>query len=150
MTNQERAFKALIPYLERVVPGVDSEGARLLALGIVRTLLAARIRIVYAGPRRTLTQNAFIHLLFDWLGHNTGMDPDLVKEGILEKYGTRQDNPFLAGGKMVRRTRQYTVDEITPLVEGCFIEAAEAGVDVVAFIEEWERIKRERKQQATG
>jgi hypothetical protein len=122
-----------------------------LAVGIVRALLAGLVALQYIGLRRTLKQNAFIHVFTDWVAHRMAMDPEVVKEGIKDKYGARWDNPFLPGQGSAKPTHLYSTQEIDLYINGLVAEAADATppVDCTAFLLEYERIKaREQKRTA--
>lgn len=89
--------------------------------------------------RRTLTQNGFFHLLCDHVGKRLGMDPALVKEGIKGKYGFYVD---VFHQRVPKPSSQCNkLEEMSALIEGCFQEAGEQGLDMRDFINEWYRIK---------
>jgi hypothetical protein len=135
-SSAERATDAVVSYLGGALKIWTTRERETLARGMVRSLLRANIRLEYVGQRRTTTQNNFLHLLFRWLAFRMdNTDADLVKEGIKEKYGPKTDSPF--GGLLPKPTHLLDkIEEVTLLVEGCFLEAAERGIDVEAFIAE--------------
>ena len=91
---------------------------------------------------RTLNQNAFFHHLCGWLGHELGMDASLIKDGIKERYGVR----VKVFGEYVPKPSHLCnkFEEMNALIEGCFIEAGEQGIDTREKVLEWEQIKKER------
>lgn len=90
-------------------------------------------------PLRTLKQNSFEHLLYDYVGYKLGMDPGIVKIGIKEKFG-----PFIMSfEKLVPKPSHLCdIEEISPRIEGCFAEAGDQGIDMREFIERWQEIKQ--------
>ena len=90
-------------------------------------------------PIRTLKQNSFEHLLYDYVGYMLGMDPGIVKIGIKEKYG-----PFIMSfDKLVPKPSHLcNILEISPRIEGCFIEAGDQGIDMREFINQWQEIRQ--------
>lgn len=95
-------------------------------------------------PTRTLKQNAFEHLLYDYLGAVIGINPALVKEGIKQKYGPYKR----VFDKLVPiPSHECDIEEMSKRIEGVFIEAGEQEppVDMNEFIAEWRTIK-EREQ----
>jgi len=96
-------------------------------------------------PRRTITQNNFFHLLCDYLGHELGMDAALVKEGIKQIYGCKikfRDELVPKPSSMCNK-----FEEMSALIEGCFIEGGEQGIDMRDFIREWEKYKAEEARR---
>lgn len=99
-------------------------------------------------PVRTLTQNAFFHLLCTFLSGEMGYgrnSPEPVKSGIKEKYGYRME----VFGKLVPKPSHLCdkFQEMSALIEGCFLEAGDAGIDVKSFIDRWEAIKKQREKE---
>lgn len=97
-------------------------------------------------PMRTLTQNAFFHLLLGHLAHEMDMDAGLIKDGIKEKYGYR----IMVFGKLVPKPSHLCdrFEEMSALIEGGFREAGEQGIDMRDWIRRWEQIKKERANDA--
>ena len=93
-------------------------------------------------PIRTLTQNAFFHLLLGHLAHEMDMDAGLIKDGIKEKYGFRVS----MFGRLVPKPSHLCdrIEEMSALIEGCFREAGEQGLDMRDWIRRWEQIRKER------
>lgn len=99
-------------------------------------------------PIRTLKQNSFEHLLYDYVGCMLGMDPAEVKIGIKEKYG-----PYIISFDKIapKPSHLCNIEEISPRIEGCFIEAGDQGIDMREFIKQWQEIKQfeiEKKREA--
>ena len=95
--------------------------------------------------RRTITQNNFFHLLCDHLGHRLGMDPALVKEGIKQQHGYKERFGDVLVPKPSSMCNKF--EEMSALIEGCFIEAGEQGVDMREFIAEWEEYKKQERDK---
>ena len=92
--------------------------------------------------RRTLTQNAFFHLLVGYIAHELGMDAALVKEGIKQKYG----HCMVVFGRLVPIPSRLCdkLDQMSALIEGCFREAGDQGLDMREWIRRWKQIRKER------
>jgi len=95
-------------------------------------------------PVRTLKQNAFEHLLYDYIAHETWMDAANVKAGIKQKYGPwiKVFDEFIP-----RPSHLCTVEDIGERIEGCFIEMGELGIDTIEFIREWQAIREHNASQ---
>ena len=95
---------------------------------------------------RTKDQNSFFHLLCGYLAKELKMYGEtglgLVKEGIKQKYGVQMKMFGKLIPKPSRLCNKY--EEIDALIEGCFIEAGEAGIDMTEFIKHWKEIRKER------
>lgn len=153
--TKERAVGTVYRYLSRHSRREEGQ-LRRIAAEIVEELISAGIELKY-NRRRTLRQNAFIHLLFDYFAKQladtaenlwAGITAAHVKEGIKAKYGPRILNPFIEGELIVKPTHLYDTTEIDAIVEGVFVEAGELGVDMSEFVREWERIKERREKDA--
>ena len=100
-------------------------------------------------PIRTLTQNAFFHLLVGHLAHEMDMDAGLIKDGIKEKYGYRVS----MFGRLVPKPSHLCdrFDEMSALIEGGFREAGEHNppIDMRDWIRRWEQIRKERANDDT-
>jgi len=98
-------------------------------------------------PLRTLSQNAFFHLLCSYISKEMGYsnEPEPVKTGIKEKYGYKMK----VFDELVPKPSHLCdkFEEMNVLIEGCFIEAGEQGIDVRDFIRRWEDIKRQREYE---
>lgn len=77
-------------------------------------------------PRRSLSQNAYFHALCAEIARLTGMDKDLIKEGLKEQYGVK----IMYNGTRVNKP-SHLMDkvEISDLIRGAEIELAETGGD---------------------
>ena len=93
-------------------------------------------------PRRTLDQNSFFHLLCGHLEHELNMDSALIKEGIKQRYGYKEQYRDSLIPKPSSMCNKF--EEISALIEGCFVEAGEQGIDMRDFINEWQEIKRQQ------
>ena len=97
-------------------------------------------------PLRTLSQNAFFHLLCSYLSKEMGYsnEPEPVKTGIKEKYGYKMKIFDELVPKPSHLCSKY--EEMDSLIEGCFMEAGDQGIDMRHFIDKWNEIKKERYQ----
>jgi len=93
-------------------------------------------------PRRTLTQNAFFHKLIDFLAHAMDMDAGLVKDGIKSKYGYRVS--VFGDLTPIPSHLCNKLEQMSALIEGCFHEAMEQGIDMRDWIRQWEAVRKER------
>jgi hypothetical protein len=76
--------------------------------------------------RRTVQQNKYFHALIGEISKLTGMDRDLVKEGLKEAYG----NKVPAFGHLVPiPSHLCDISDMQPLINGAEYELAEAGGD---------------------
>ena len=94
-------------------------------------------------PRRTLTQNAFEHLLYDYIGKHSGMNPDLIKEHVKQEYGPWKR---VFDKNVPIPSSQCDIFEIGQRIEGCFavmdyLDMYEAKLN---FLKEWQELKREK------
>ena len=96
-------------------------------------------------PIRTLTQNGFFHLLLGYLAHEMDMDAGLIKDGIKQKYGYRMS----IFGELTPKPSHLCdrFEEMSVLIEGCFREAGEQGLDMRDWIRRWEQIRKERANE---
>jgi hypothetical protein len=78
-------------------------------------------------PRRSLNQNALFHALCAEISRLTGMDRELVKQGIKEVYGPK--TPGLHGRMMVKPSHLCDKLEMADLIMGAEVELTEAGGD---------------------
>lgn len=94
-------------------------------------------------PLRTLSQNAFFHKTVGYLAFKLGMDADFVKEGIKDLYGYRMK---VYQGSLIPKPSHLCnkFEEMNALIQGCFIEAGEQGIDMHDYIHKWERYKKEK------
>lgn len=92
-------------------------------------------------PVRTLSQNAFFHKTVAYLAHELHMDAGLVKDGIKFLYGYQMMG---LRNKLVPIPSHLcnSHEEMSVLIEGCFIEAGEQGIDMRDYINEWEQYKK--------
>ena len=106
-----------------------------------------RVEIKRWKPLRTKIQNNFFHLLCSYIAKKLDMHGEaglnLVKKGIEEKYGMQ----VMMFGKLIPKPSHLCnrFEEMNALIEGCFLEAGEAGIDMTDFIKQWEEIKRKRR-----
>jgi hypothetical protein len=77
-------------------------------------------------PRRSLDQNAYFHALCGEIARLTGMDRDLIKEGLKEQYGVKVE---YKGRRINRPSHLMDSAEIGDLIRGAEIELADAGGD---------------------
>jgi hypothetical protein len=70
------------------------------------------------------------------------MDAALIKDGIKSKYGFRVS----MFGRLVPKPSHLCdkFEEMSALIEGCFREAGDQGLDMREWILRWEQIKKER------
>jgi hypothetical protein len=88
---------------------------------------------------RTLNQNKLFHAIVGEIARETGMHPDLVKEGIKEQYG-----PKIIGWKgltMSKPSSECDTLEMGSLIDGAILEAAELGVDVLYQKRQWDELR---------
>lgn len=97
--------------------------------------------------KRTLTQLAFVHVLFQYGAQKLGMSKELIKQSIKELYGYREQNIFKPGQLVLKSLSEYAIDEITVIVNGCFVEFGEQGVDMREFIIQWQKIRMARRMK---
>ena len=94
-----------------------------------------RVEIVPYSPARSDPQNKLFHALVGEIARETGMDADLIKEGLKEQYCPQMAIPF--GDRMAtvpKPTHLLSVVEMKHLIDGTIAEAIEAGVDVSPFL----------------
>lgn len=93
-------------------------------------------------PKRTITQNSFFHLVCTELAQKLDMNMELIKAAIKEKYGYK----FQYRDKLypIPSSQCNKFEEFSALIEGCFIEAGEQGIDMKDFIIQWQKIKQAR------
>ena len=77
-------------------------------------------------PRRSLSSNAMFHALCGEIARLTGMDRELVKEGIKEQYGPRMK---YHDRMVVKPSHLCDTGEMTELIRGAEIELLDAGGD---------------------
>jgi len=85
------------------------------------------VEITEWKPRRSLPQNALLHALCAEVARLTGMDRELVKQGIKEQYG-----PKIKGlhGKLYPKPSHLCDKlEMADLIMGAEVELSEAGGD---------------------
>lgn len=78
--------------------------------------------------KRSLGQNSIFHAIVSEIARQTGMHPELIKQGLKEQY-----SPKIHGWKgelQPTPSSQCTVNEMTHLIEGAIAEAGELGIDV--------------------
>ncbi len=97
-------------------------------------------------PVRTLTQNAFFHKTVAYLAFKMGMDADFVKEGIKVLYGYKMRAYGDAGLVPKPSHLCNKFEEMSALIEGCFQEAGEQGIDMRDYILRWEQFKKEKEK----
>ena len=97
--------------------------------------------------RRTLDQNSFFHLLirelaFQLYGSYEKSFQELLKAGIKDLYGykIKFKEKFIPKPSSICDTV-----EMGSLIEGCFMEASEQGIDMTEFLQQWEEIKKEKE-----
>lgn len=89
--------------------------------------------------KRTLNQNSLFHAIVGEIAIHTGMDPELIKEGIKEQYG-----PQIIGWKgktMAKPSSQCDTSEMGALIDGAILEAAELGIDVLYQKRQWDELR---------
>ena len=96
-------------------------------------------------PLRTLTQNAFFHKTVGYLAWKLGMDAGLVKDAIKRDYGYKAKD---YKGKYIPKPSHLCnkFEEMSALIEGCFAEAGEQGIDMREYVIKWEQYKKEREK----
>jgi hypothetical protein len=77
-------------------------------------------------PRRSLNQNALFHALCGEIARITGMDAELVKEGIKEQYGAKVK---YHDRLVAKPSSMMDTGEMTELIRGAEIELIDAGGD---------------------
>ena len=77
-------------------------------------------------PRRSLPQNALFHALCSEISRLTGMDADLIKEGIKDQYGPRMR---WHDRLVVKPSHLCDAEEMGELIRGAEVELADAGGD---------------------
>ncbi len=76
------------------------------------------------------------------------MTMERVKEGIKDCYGYKQPHPFKEEKFVnIGSSDCNKFEEMTALIEGCFIEAGEQGIDMREFIIQWEKIRMSRSMK---
>ena len=96
-------------------------------------------------PRRTLKQNSYFHKLCQLLAQYDGSDPDLIKDGIKEKYGYKVETPL---GNLVPKPSHLCDigDEMHALIRGCVIEGADRGCDTSQWEIDYKAIKEKENE----
>jgi hypothetical protein len=84
---------------------------------------------------RTLSQNSLFHAIVGEIARNTGMHPELVKEGIKEQYGPKMMG--WKGSTMPKPSSDCDTVEMGSLIDGAILEAAELGIDVRYHAKLW-------------
>ena len=78
-------------------------------------------------PTRSLSSNAYLHAIIGEIASATGMDRELIKQGIKEQYGAK----MAYNGRLVcKPSHLMDTEEFSELIRGAEIEATEAGVDL--------------------
>ncbi|MCF7945934.1 MAG: hypothetical protein K9L24_03680 [Spirochaetia bacterium] len=77
---------------------------------------------------RTLSQNSLFHAIIGEIAKNTGMCPEIVKQGIKEQYGEKV--PGWKGRMMPKPSHLCNTKEMGQLIDGAIYEAAFLGIDV--------------------
>ena len=97
---------------------------------------------------RTGAQNRFFHSVVGYVAFKLSMDATLVKEGVKEMYGYKVK---ALRGKLVPKPSHLCnkFEEMSALIEGCFIEAGAQGVDMRPYVLRWEQFKKERLDKKT-
>lgn len=76
---------------------------------------------------RSLSSNAYFHAIIGEIARATGMDRELIKQGIKEQYGAK----MAYNGRLVcKPSHLMDTQEFSELIRGAEIEATEAGVDL--------------------
>jgi hypothetical protein len=78
-------------------------------------------------PRRSLPQNALLHALCAEIARLTGMDRELVKQGIKEQYGPKVKG--LHGKLYPKPSHLCDKMEMADLIMGAEVELSESGGD---------------------
>jgi len=76
---------------------------------------------------RSLSSNAYFHAIIGEIASATGMDRELIKQGIKEQYGAK----MAYNGRLVcKPSHLMDSTEFSELIRGAEIEATDAGVDL--------------------
>lgn len=76
---------------------------------------------------RSLSSNAYLHAIIGEIARATGMDRELIKQGIKEQYGAK----MAYNGRLVcKPSHLMDTEEFSELIRGAEVEASDAGVDL--------------------
>lgn len=87
-----------------------------------------RVELKQWHKERTLSQNSLFHAVVGEIAKETGMSPDIVKQGIKEQYGEKV--PGWKGRMMPKPSHLCDTKEMGQLIDGAIYEAAFLGIDV--------------------
>jgi len=103
------------------------DGVQLVSVGHLSTSDFVDVDIRLHKKTRSLSSNAYFHALVGEIARATGMDRELIKQGIKEQYGAKM--PY--GGRLVcKPSHLMDSEEFSELIRGAEIEATDAGVDL--------------------
>ncbi len=113
----------------RVIAYHDTELVIGLSVVVKDISLGERMTLILSPwkPKRSVNQNAYFHAICGEIARVTGMDRELVKQGLKEQYGARER---WKDRLVAKPTHLMDKSEMAELIRGAEVEAGEAGVDL--------------------
>ena len=101
-------------------------------------------------PPRTLKQNAFFHLVCDYLADHPQIQSSIqhIKQSVYENHPLKVRDPLHADKFIIKTISDCNIEQAGHYIEAVFMEAAEQGIDMREFITEWQEIKRRETDMA--
>jgi len=92
--------------------------------------------------KKTRSQENLFHAIIREISGETGMDLDIVKEGIKQKYGRHME---WQGISFPVPSRNLNTLEYGRLIDGAILEAAEIGLNIRDYKNEWDQWKKNQE-----
>jgi len=128
----------------QVVTPADVESARVFYSDKVKKVIPLQLTVEKWRRKHTKNQQGLLHAIIGEIAKETGMDGDLIKDGIKQQYGVKVE---WKGARFPKRSRDMDVLEYGMLIDGAIAEAGEQGIDVRNYKHEWEEFKKNQREK---
>lgn len=128
----------------RIVTPADLKSARIFYKQNVPKDIPLQVIIEKWRKKRTRKQENLFHAILREISGETGMDLDILKEGIKQKYGRHME---WQGVSFPVPSRNLNTKEYGRLIDGAIVEAGELEINIRDYKNEWDQFKAEQERK---